>query len=331
MMQFFADHIDQMDLALDQLALRDRNFSRFALMLIDNVVELTLHQYAQDRTYENDIRSRYDESCQDQKIIIAALGQHFDSKIKLAKYTGLISNELSESIKYLHTFRNTAYHRGLRHETVLNSISLFYFKCACLVLERYSPLIWSSGSKDQIPYRAKKYLGNTNGWSMKEDFQVAWVRLHDVAESMGDNLVTDLHQDMEETINRIDKKIQFLVDETPGTKKTRTQIIRDNQAWAFAFSDEGKKYATANREPNSSTQEYIEWLSSTYQWATKTDPIPSWKKRLRLLNSEKNPHLALGKYCEFMNQTESLRVLIDDWEAQLDGYIQQQIDISRGK
>lgn len=45
MMQFFADQIDQMDLALDQLAMHDRNFDRFALMLIDNVVELSLHNY----------------------------------------------------------------------------------------------------------------------------------------------------------------------------------------------------------------------------------------------------------------------------------------------
>ena len=40
MLQFVADQIDQLDLALDQLSVRDRNFDRFALMLVDNVVEL---------------------------------------------------------------------------------------------------------------------------------------------------------------------------------------------------------------------------------------------------------------------------------------------------
>lgn len=53
MIQTLADHIDQLDLALDQLALHDRNFDRFALMLIDNVVELTLHTHARDRAAEN--------------------------------------------------------------------------------------------------------------------------------------------------------------------------------------------------------------------------------------------------------------------------------------
>ena len=39
MIQFLADNIDQLDLALDQLAVADRNFDRFALMLVDNVKE----------------------------------------------------------------------------------------------------------------------------------------------------------------------------------------------------------------------------------------------------------------------------------------------------
>lgn len=85
MMQFLADQIDQMDLALDQLAMQDRNFDRFALMLIDNVVELTLHNYAIDRSYENDMWGRFSEPRNDPKLVAAALGQRFDSKIKLAR------------------------------------------------------------------------------------------------------------------------------------------------------------------------------------------------------------------------------------------------------
>jgi hypothetical protein len=38
--QFAADVIDQLDLALDQLQMTDRNFDRFACMLIDNAMEL---------------------------------------------------------------------------------------------------------------------------------------------------------------------------------------------------------------------------------------------------------------------------------------------------
>ncbi len=61
MIQFLADNIDQLDLALDQLAIGDRNFDRFALMLVDNVVELTLHRHAQDKAGENELWSSIDK------------------------------------------------------------------------------------------------------------------------------------------------------------------------------------------------------------------------------------------------------------------------------
>ena len=331
MMQFLADHIDQMDLALDQLAVRDRNFSRFALMLIDNVVELTLHQYAQDRSYENDMWGRHVTPRNDPKSVVAALGPHFDSKLKLARGIGLLADDLSESIQYLHTFRNTAYHRGLRHEGILHSLALFYFKNACLILASYSPMWWSSSSRDQIPHRAMKYLGKPDFFKGKESFHAAWVRLREVAESMGDSLVSDLHNDMKETIDRVDEQIQFLADDSPNGKKSRKQVILDCQAWPFAFSDEGKAYAAANHAPKSSISEYVEWIASTYPWPTKTDPIPGWRKRLHSLNAENNSHVALKKYCEFMNQTESLWSLISEFAVQLDAHIQHLIDVARGK
>jgi len=108
MVQFLADNIDQMDFALDQLAINDRNFDRFALMLIDNVVEIILHKHAQEIEYENDIWSRLKQTKYDPKAIQDALGQHFQPKINFAKVTGVLSPEIADSFKYLHSFRNTA-------------------------------------------------------------------------------------------------------------------------------------------------------------------------------------------------------------------------------
>ena len=64
MIQFLADNIDQLDLALDQLAIGDRNFDRFALMLVDNGVELTLHRHGQDKAGENELWSSIDSLCE---------------------------------------------------------------------------------------------------------------------------------------------------------------------------------------------------------------------------------------------------------------------------
>ena len=159
MIQFLADNIDQLDLALDQLAITDRNFDRFALMLIDNVAELTLHRYAQDKAGENDMWGQLGKPKYDAKLIEKALGQNFDNKAKVASKLGLIDNSLCESILNLHSFRNTAYHKGLRHEGILHSLAIFYFRNVCDLLKSYNPRYWSWSSADKVSYRARKYLG----------------------------------------------------------------------------------------------------------------------------------------------------------------------------
>ena len=90
MIRFLADNIDQFDLALDQLAVSDRDFDRFALMLVDNVVELTLHRFVQDRASENEMWGRIDKPKHDPKVIEKALGlgQDFDNKAKAARKLG---------------------------------------------------------------------------------------------------------------------------------------------------------------------------------------------------------------------------------------------------
>jgi hypothetical protein len=323
--QFFADQMEQMDLALDQLVLKDRNFDRFALMLVDNVVELTLHRYAEGQN------NRYSPPKGiDPVVLSAALGQRFDAKLKLAKLNGLLSDELARSFGFLHSFRNTAHHRGLRHERILRALSLFYFEGACASLCEWKSS-WSSHSDDAIPHRALKYLGR-RGAAAPERFRAAWQRLAEVATSMGDTLVHDLAEDMKKTIDSADEAIEFVATDSPEPK-TRAGVIIDAQTWAFWRTDEAKAYAAAKR-PASAKQTVgasVDWLAANYPWPIKVDPIPSWRKRLKSLAGESNRHLALKKYCEFMAQTEDLRGLIHQSASGLDAHIQQQIDEARGK
>ena len=44
MLKFLANNIEQLDLALEHCEKSDANNARFALMLVDNVVEFTLHE-----------------------------------------------------------------------------------------------------------------------------------------------------------------------------------------------------------------------------------------------------------------------------------------------
>src|SRR5581483_12370928 len=182
--QFLADSLDQLDLALDQIALRERNFDRFALMLVDNVVELALHRFAEERLRENKFWERYAKPKYDSKAVSSAVNGDFRSKVSLASKLGLLSVGEADSIRSLHGFRNTAYHRGVRHETILHSIAIFYLKCACSLFIKYEPS-QSSGSDDVVSARARKYIGSPSIHSQEGAFREAWRRISQISDTFG--------------------------------------------------------------------------------------------------------------------------------------------------
>ena len=52
MLKFLASNIEQVDLSLEHIRKGDANNARFGLMLVDNAVEITLHQIAKDKHRE---------------------------------------------------------------------------------------------------------------------------------------------------------------------------------------------------------------------------------------------------------------------------------------
>ncbi len=337
MNQMLCDHIDQLDLALDQLAMKDRNFDRFAIMLIDNVVELTLHQHARDRQIFSDVWSPSADTKFSEKSLQAALGQKFDAKVAFALKTGLLTQEMSQSINWLHSFRNSSYHAGLRHEGILHSLANFYFLNCCDLLTKFRPAVWSFGS-ERVSHRVAKYLDDTGSielfWKMGDVFDLAWKRLRAVAVNMKPDMVGDLTRDWENTINRVDAQITFIAGNAPHRGiYSRDQVVVDAQTWALIYTEKGVKYAVENGYSGRAAQgpAITRWLLSNYEAPFPVDPIPAWRERLHSFRKEKDAHKALQKYCSFITQTQVLREAISDQSELLDGYIQEQIDLARDK
>jgi hypothetical protein len=335
MHQFLADVIDQLDLAIDQLAVSDRNFDRFAMMLVDNVVELTLHRYFRDRAGENDLYKDLSGAKFDPKIVKSGLGRNFDEKIRAARKLEFIDEAQCESLLNLHRFRNTAYHGGLYHEGILHSLAVFYFRNACDLLLRYKPTSMGWGSDDVVSHRARKYLGEAAdgrilGGGGREPYSEAFQRLHLVASRMPCNLVEALASDMEETIRRTDEVIQFLADGGPE-KRSRDYVVLEAQAWSVAFTDEAKKLAAERRHKIETMQGYIDWLTENINFGSSSDPVLGWKERQRHLAQESDEHKALKQYCDFIRQTEATRDSLVDAAMALEQHIDEQIDRIRGK
>lgn len=324
MWQFVADQVDQLDLALDQLAMRDRNFDRFAMMLIDNVLELTLHQQARECSYENKSWGRDDNPKYDPNAVAQALGQAFDAKVRLARISGMVSDAVADSLLYLHGYRNSVYHQGVRHEGILHGLAIFYFEIACTVLKAFNPMWWTSGN-EKLSHRAVKYLGKPGLADGRDAFLAACDRLLLVGRSLGDTLIADLAADMAKTIELVDEQIKYLCEGSPD-QPTRQEAILSAQVWPLAFTETGKKWARENGCNETTVGAYVDWLSKNYPWPVKTDPIAGWRKRQESLQAEKDRHIGLKKYSDFMRQTEQFRSDMDEAEASLSRHIDQQID-----
>jgi len=328
--QFFSESIEQLDLTLDQLALNDRNYDRFALMLIDNVVELTLHKYAQQFAHNSFFMKKIYKKDFDPNDVQKALGQYFDEKVKFANKTGLINKQICESILCLHAFRNTSHHRGLRHERILHSLTIFYFRNVCRLLKSFDPILWYRSSDEIISYRARKYVGNFSHGELKDVKISAFDRLNHVADNLEWQLTKDLSNDMKNIIEDINYDLDFLTENTHEILSRKDAII-DSQARDFVFTKKEKIFSLQKEMKMNSINELIAWLKINYNWKYKKDPIPSWWRRHKSLFDEKDLHKALKKYCDFMKQTENIRNVISESAEGLDAYIQHQTDLIRGK
>jgi len=108
-------------------------------------------------------------------------------------------------------------------------------------------------------------------------------------------------------------------------------VVIATQIHPFAYTDEAKEWAQSHGCKATRRGDYVDWLSKNYPWPVRTDPVPSWRKRVESLRSEKDRHVALKKYTDFMRQTEEIRGQIDELAALVDADIQMKIDMARGK
>jgi len=321
--RFLANIIDQLDFALDHIALADVNYKRLALMLIDNAVELALHQHAENEKQPDWLMK--EKPPEYLKALTQALGQRFEAKVRFARMTGLLTEEVAQSINTLHSYRNQLYHQGAMHDGILHALVVFYFRIACNVLAKMPMRGYSWNSSHKVPHRAIKYIGRPPFVDALRMFPPVWARLKEVAEALPFNLVADLQRELTAMVDETERLLQFLAEADPE-KRSRDQHVIDSQAWHIAFTEEGKRFASASNCPEETVGGYVEWLGKNYEFGFRMDPIAGWRSRIAAFSAEDNLHLALKKYQNFVNQTAFAREAIEASAAALDREIERQVD-----
>lgn len=330
MLAFLANNIEQLDLALEHVTKGDANNARFGLMLTDNVVEITLHQLAKDQKSKKKIFSPRDAQDAPDPELERALGQHFESKVRFAKRLGLISQDVGESISILHSFRNEVYHIGVQHEAILPTLAILYFKIACDILGTYSPRFLGWGSNQKIPERAARFFTGSSFFpGSTEQYQAACAGLARAADYVPGTIIAVLANHMAEIVEQQDTSIDMIATGGPRPS-SRDEAVVESQVWPLAFSEAGRAFTQEQGWKGGSVLDHVAWVKQHYPFQFRSDPIPSWRKRVESLQRGRNPHKALKQYRDFMHQTADLRAALEESHRQLDLYIEEQIERMRG-
>ena len=245
MLDFLANNVEQLDVALEHALLGDANNARFALMMTDNAVEITLHQTAVDAQMMSRLNWYRDEEYEHGRELEAAFGNDFGAKVAFAGVLGRFNRETAETIRIGHRFRNEVYHLGVQHESVLPVVSRFYLEVACDVLAGYEPPFISYGSDTRLPPRALSHLGKVRHFDiegLKTRYRTACASLGARARVPPAEFANGLADHLAEVVEAQDMAIETIATGGPR-KMTREEAIMDAMAGSVAFSERGKGVA----------------------------------------------------------------------------------------
>jgi hypothetical protein len=327
--KFAASVIEQLDFALDHILLDDPNYKRLSLMLIDNALELALHHHALDR--KGDLRWKKDEPKGDVALIDAATGQRFDSKLKLAKHTGWLSEDTARSVTILHGYRNQVYHSGLMHEGILHELAVFYLRTVVDLMATMPFMGYGYGNKLKLPHRAAKYIGMPPFRDIHALVAGAWARLGEISRGLQFDLAAKLRNDLQTRIAEVDRLLDYIARaEVPNKPvKPRRDVILESQAWQIVFTEEGKDFLRANPPAMPTVGGVVDHIAKSYRFAVRSDPVPSWTKRATSVGAEKNLHICLHKYQQLLAQIEPVQEAVGDSAAAVDQEVERQIERMR--
>jgi len=200
----------------------------------------------------------------------------------------------------------------------------------CEFLVSYNFGSYVTSSSDRVSYRALKYLGMPSYSYSTKHFTAAFRRLEEISVTLGDTLIRDLASDMSSTIESSDSSISFIScsDDTP---ERRDWPVVFAQTFVFTQDEDAEEKAADLGYNKAGGKRLFDWLLEDYRWQVSMVPIPGWRNRLKSLRAEASPWRALKKYCDFMEQTNDIRLTLYEVESEIDSYIELQSDILRGK
>ena len=353
--------VEQLDRAATELITDHPINNRLSLILIDNATEVILHRQCsgrlefdkvmsrlsdamqsivQRRPSESDLRSSEDSAKPrlTPKQRAQAGGKSLDGKLKVLEYLGDIGATERRFITIAHEYRNELYHVGLSHDHIIRAIAGRYFLLCCDLFVRMASgggffgRVYSSD--DEYTEVAKRYFpksGPLGALDVENETLAEKLRcaLPPAIPSLAETLADSARQYVSEIVD----SCAFLVRDNPfGYDESE---ILETAQWLRDLADALEREGIDGLWVDSNyRQEYFRVaikMNATWEQRHTGIPTARWMARADAIEHESDPFIAMDLYQSLRNDMTYLEDSIQRAAEDLDRWIQQEIDIRRGK
>jgi hypothetical protein len=264
-----------------------------------------------------------------------ARGAFLEGKLKLLEELGELAAPERRFIKIAHDYRNEVYHVGLKHDDIIRAIVGHYYRLSCDLFVRLKPSSRGLSSYDTFSDIAERYSPMHNGrlvFLAVSNEKIA-EKLREALTGEVEPLQSALARSAEHAVEEIEGNLEFLARDNPGNMDVH-QILRLAQ-WQLdltrALEREGVEGFWIDPGYVENVESVKGALDATWRQRYMSLPSVKWLARAEALGRERDPLVALDLYQALKNDVAYLGDALGNAAAELDIWIQMEIDRDRGK
>ena len=360
-MRYILTIVEQLDRAATELATNHPINNRLALILIDNATELILHRQCTGRLAWHNRASRMAKALKSlakakslegkvelsgdlaefimsRKQRVKAKGKHLDGRLKVLEDMGDLTSSERRFIAIAHGYRDELYHVGLTHDDIIRAIAGHYFLLCCDLFVRLGNLgLWglTISSDDKYTDVAKRYLPTRNGRidPFNVDKEVLARKLLGALPRGIPNLHQTLSDNARSSITEVIDSFDFLVKDNPF--KFDYQKMLEIAQWQRDLTEALELVDVeglwVDPDYQDSYKKVATELYATWKQRHTSIPKERWLRRATAIEQADDSLIALDLYQSLRADMSYLEEAIESAAEDLDGWIQHEIDIARGK
>ena len=355
-MKYTLTIVEQLDRAAHELSIDHPINNRLALMFIDNATELIIYRQCTGRLEWDNLFGPIHKATQtipkedtgakdddDLTVVIMRPDQrrkvrdrYLKPKLQVLEEMGDISVGERRFVAIAHRYRNELYHTGLKHDAIIRAIASQYFLLCCELFVRLGQLSpFSFSSTDEYTDTARRYLPTRNGeidfMSVEKDELTDRLR-RELPDGLPD-LSTTLADRARTHIAETNEAFKFLVEDNPlrFDSKKMLEVAQWQHDLARAVQKEDLVGIRVDDDYRASHAQIASNLKTDWKQRHTVIPAVAWTRRADAVGNETDPLKALDLYENLRNDMSYLEEAITSAAADLDHWIQMEIDIARGK